>query len=87
MPFGRKTLGEGARYHSRHHAWDEWNSKLRDHLVRTQAKKGHEAGSWHFADPWGDIGGRLYTTAMCAMTLEVYYRYMPLYEKVDDFPL
>ena len=35
----------------------------------------------------GDIGGRLYTTAMCAMTLEVYYRYMPLYEKVDDFPL
>ena len=76
-----------ALHHSRHHAWDEWNSKLRDHLVRTQAKKGHEAGSWHFADPWGDIGGRLYTTAMCAMTLEVYYRYMPLYEKVDDFPL
>ena len=76
-----------ALHHSRHHAWDEWNGKLRDHLVRTQAKKGHEAGSWHFADPWGDIGGRLYTTAMCAMTLEVFYRYMPLYEKVDDFPL
>ncbi len=76
-----------ALHHSRHHAWDEWNSQLRDHLVRTQAKQGHEAGSWHFADPWGDIGGRLYTTAMCAMTLEVYYRYMPLYEKVDDFPL
>ena len=76
-----------ALHHSRHHAWDQWNRKLRDHLVRTQAKKGHEAGSWHFADPWGDIGGRLYTTAMCAMTLEVYYRYMPLYEKVDDFPL
>lgn len=76
-----------ALHHSRHHAWDEWNRKLRDHLVRTQEKKGHEAGSWHFADPWGDIGGRLYTTAMCAMTLEVYYRYMPLYEKVDDFPL
>ena len=76
-----------ALHHSRHHAWEKWNSKLRDHLVRTQATKGHEAGSWHFADPWGDIGGRLYTTAMCAMTLEVYYRYMPLYEKVDDFPL
>ena len=76
-----------ALHHSRHHAWDEWNSKLRNHLIRTQEKKGHEAGSWHFDDPWGDIGGRLYTTAMCAMTLEVYYRYMPLYEKVDDFPL
>ncbi len=76
-----------ALHHSRHHAWDEWNRKLRDHLVATQAKSGHEAGSWHFSDPWGDIGGRLYTTAMCAMTLEVYYRYMPLYEKIDDFPL
>ena len=76
-----------ALHHSRHHAWDEWNKKLRDHLVATQAKSGHEAGSWHFNDQWGNIGGRLYTTAMCAMTLEVYYRYMPLYETVDDFPL
>jgi hypothetical protein len=76
-----------ALHHSRHHAWDEWNQKLRDHLVATQAKSGHEAGSWHFNDHWGNIGGRLYTTAMCAMTLEVYYRYMPLYETVDDFPL
>ena len=27
----------------------------------------------------GKSGGRLYTTAMCVMILEVYYRYMPLY--------
>jgi hypothetical protein len=59
--------------------WKRWNDKLRDHLVATQAAVGHEAGSWHFADQHGDVGGRLYTTAMAVMTLEVYYRYMPLY--------
>ena len=76
-----------ALHHSRHRDWDRWNTRLRDHLVATQAKSGHEAGSWHFPDQWGDIGGRLYTTVMCAMTLEVYYRYMPLYEGIEDFPL
>jgi hypothetical protein len=76
-----------ALHHSRHHDWDRWNTRLRDHLVATQATQGHERGSWHFPDRWGDIGGRLYTTAMCAMTLEVYYRYLPLYESIDDFPL
>ncbi len=54
-----------ALHHSRHPDWDRWNTKLRDHLVATQAKSGHEKGSWHFKDRWGDIGGRLYTTAMC----------------------
>ncbi|MCP4886753.1 MAG: terpene cyclase/mutase family protein [Planctomycetaceae bacterium] len=78
--------GTLALHHSRHHDWDQWNTRLRDHLVATQATSGHERGSWHFQDRWGDIGGRLYTTAMCAMTLEVYYRYLPLYESIDEFP-
>lgn len=76
-----------ALHHSRHWAWNEWNERLRDHLVATQVKSGHEKGSWHFPDRWGDVGGRLYTTAMCAMTLEIYYRYIPLYETIDAFPL
>ncbi|MEM8666447.1 MAG: hypothetical protein AAGG48_02955 [Planctomycetota bacterium] len=79
--------GTLALHHSRHHGWDRWNNKLRDHLVATQETEGHERGSWHFSDRWGDVGGRLYTTAMCAMTLEVYYRYLPLYDSLDEFPL
>ncbi|WP_146598128.1 prenyltransferase/squalene oxidase repeat-containing protein [Novipirellula aureliae] len=79
--------GTLALHHSRHHGWNEWNRKLRDSLVKTQATVGHEAGSWHFKDHFGDVGGRLYTTAMAAMILEVYYRYMPLYEEIEDFPL
>ncbi|MCO8123164.1 terpene cyclase/mutase family protein [Stieleria sp. TO1_6] len=76
-----------ALHHWRHPGWEKWNTALRDHLVQTQATQGHEAGSWHFKDPWGDIGGRVYTTAMCTLILEVYYRFLPLYEKPSDFPL
>jgi len=76
-----------ALHHWRHPDWQRWNTELRDHLVRTQATEGHEAGSWHFKDRWGDVGGRLYTTAMCTLTLEVYYRFLPLYDSPEQFPL
>ena len=61
--------------------WDRWNAKMRDYLVKTQASQGHESGSWYFENTHGDKGGRLYNTAMAVMTLEVYYRYMPLYKE------
>ena len=61
--------------------------KVREHLIATQSHNGHEQGSWHFKDRWGDVGGRLYSTAMSAMILEVPYRYMPLYDTREDFPL
>ncbi|TWU59207.1 hypothetical protein Poly51_19930 [Rubripirellula tenax] len=77
-----------ALHHARHHDWDQWNQRLRDHLVATQEKEGHQRGSWHFpGEKYGDVGGRLYTTAMCTLTLEVYYRYLPMYEDVEEFPL
>ncbi|MCC6492376.1 MAG: terpene cyclase/mutase family protein [Pirellulales bacterium] len=61
--------------------WQKWNPKMRDYLVESQSRDGHEAGSWYFAEQHSTPGGRLYTTAMAAMTLEVYYRYMPLYQE------
>jgi hypothetical protein len=70
--------------------WREWNTKLRDYLVQKQDKQGHQKGSWyvdHGHDT--DKGGRLYCTALACMTLEVYYRHMPLYQTdaVDmEFP-
>ncbi len=67
-------------HHRQGESWKLWNSKLRDYLVQTQDKNnGHSSGSWHFPNPHGDVGGRLYSTAMAIMTLEVYYRYMPIY--------
>ena len=62
--------------------WEQWNPRMRDYLIQTQDQSGtHRTGSWFFRDQHGIVGGRLYTTAMAVMTLEVYYRYMPLYEK------
>jgi hypothetical protein len=67
-------------------AWPKWNVVMRDYLVATQATQNHERGSWFFVDQHGVVGGRLYTTAMCIMILEVYYRHMPLYaeQAIDD---
>ena len=61
--------------------WEKWNRQMRDYLIATQSTESHEAGSWHFPDHYGDTGGRLYTTAMALMILEVYYRHMPLFEQ------
>lgn len=70
--------------------WRGWDKKMQAHLLNTQVKQGKEAGSWHFDGGHGDHGGRVYNTALCAMTLEVYYRYLPVYQhgNVDksDFP-
>ena len=59
--------------------WNAWNKEMRDYLIETQVKAGKDRGSWHFDGPWSDRGGRLYNTALGAMTLEVYYRYLPIY--------
>jgi hypothetical protein len=65
--------------------WESWNPRMRDSLVAKQAKEeaGHEAGSWYFrgGDHGSDKGGRLYCTALAAMTLQVYYRHLPIYGK------
>lgn len=75
-------------FHTQNELWPQWNQQMRDYLIKTQAKQGHETGSWHFpGDRYGDVGGRLYTTCMATLTLEVYYRYLPLYEELPEFPL
>ena len=68
--------------------WQRWNPRMRDYLTKTQATEGHETGSWYFAEEHSTQGGRLYTTSLAVMTLEVYYRYMPIYKEafVDRAP-
>jgi len=61
--------------------WDRWNARIRDRIVQLQCKTGHQIGSW---EPDGSIygakGGRIYCTTLAALTLEVYYRYLRLYD-------
>jgi hypothetical protein len=62
--------------------WDKWNIPMRDWLVETQQQSGPERGSWDIIETGskGQRGGRLYTTCLAVMTLEVYYRVLPLYK-------
>ncbi len=65
--------------------WDTWNRRTRNVLLDTQCKTNNCAtGSWDpdkpTKDAWGEAGGRLMVTSLSALTLEVYYRYLPLYK-------
>ena len=57
--------------------FSQWDKALKEILPNTQEKAGCERGSWA---SWNLDGlfGRLYTTAIGAMTLETYYRYAPI---------
>lgn len=58
--------------------WDDWHAQLRDRLVDLQRNDGYDAGSWDANGVWSGYGGRVYSTAMATLSLEIYYRYLPL---------
>ena len=63
--------------------WKEWNEPMKRVLPETQRKDGDFDGSWDplFGEPQGHIyGGRVMSTALGALCLEVYYRYLPIYK-------
>ena len=64
--------------------WNQWNLRMRDELVSTQVKSGPGAGSWDFRDDHGAQAGRLYQTTLSLLTLEVYYRHLPIYQRLDE---
>lgn len=55
--------------------WAEWNKKLQDAVIKTQRTDGNFKGSWDPLDAWGETGGRVYSTAVLTLCMEVYYRY------------
>ena len=57
--------------------WGAWNRQLQRELLSKQRRDGTLAGSWDPRTRWGPCGGRVYTTAIGALCLEVYYRYAP----------
>jgi hypothetical protein len=62
-------------------AFDTWNKALREALLQGQRTDGAAAGSWDPVDQLGERGGRMYSTTMATLCLEVYYRYLPFYRK------
>lgn len=62
--------------------WKRWNEHYRDLLVHAQVRAGDDAGSWDPIGADGALGGgggsRVWSTALAALSLQVYYRYLPI---------
>lgn len=56
-------------------SWKAWEPKLKAAVIDSQCKQGDAKGSWDPNGPWGFSGGRVYSTALMALTEEVYFRY------------
>lgn len=77
--------------------WEQWNPIMQrtllgaqDRTRRPDGRQAHRYGSWPayglgWGRTWGEDGGRVYATAINALTLEVFYRYLPLYEQPADY--
>jgi len=84
-------------FHMGGDSWDFWNKGpngdgkygIRDYLIARQdklakldPKKACQDGSWPPDRVWGaNGGGRIMCTSLSLLTLEVYYRHLPLYRK------
>jgi hypothetical protein len=76
-------------HHMEGEVWISWNKRMKEVLLKSQSNKDHEAGSWHSGFDKGhaaEAAGRLYSTSLATMILEVYYRHLPIYrtQSVDE---
>ncbi len=55
--------------------WKKWRTAMEKAVVDSQRHEGDEKGSWDPIGPWGYAGGRVYSTALMVLCLEVYFRY------------
>lgn len=77
--------GTQVMFHMGGEYWEDWNRKLHSLLIESQIKQGQLGGSWDpyypVRDRWAAHAGRIYVTTMNLLSLEVYYRHLPLYEE------
>ncbi|MCA9646654.1 MAG: hypothetical protein KC492_38470, partial [Myxococcales bacterium] len=63
--------------------WRQWNIALKRTLLEHQETTGARRGSFEPVGHWArNSGGRVYSTALCVLNLEIYYRYEPEYLRV-----
>nr|HPN83763.1 hypothetical protein [Victivallales bacterium] len=90
----QNTDGQGA-------VWNDWNKSFQTELLREQYKDGHWTSphNKYTPDPdkikspgeniktfRGQLDLDIYSTAMCTLMLEVYYRYLPTFKVVAAPP-
>ncbi len=62
----------GGRY------WGDWEKAMEKAILPNQRQDGCFLGSWDPNGPWGYSGGRVYSTALMVLCLEVFFRYTRL---------
>jgi hypothetical protein len=68
--------GSYALYQVGNKPWRDWEVTLVPAVAKHQHDRGEQRGSWDpQVDPWGGEGGRVYSTAILALTMEVFSRY------------
>jgi hypothetical protein len=55
--------------------WERWNKSMKKAVLDSQRQDQDAKGSWDPVGPWGFSGGRVYSTALMTLCLEVYFRY------------
>jgi Prenyltransferase and squalene oxidase repeat len=77
-----------AKFHAGGGDWDLWNQKFAREIIRNQ----NDDGSWTTAGKNMDEKnhgnelsyGNVYSTTLAALTLQVYYRFLPSYKPIED---
>jgi len=67
--------------------WESWNARMRPVFLKAQVKRPGQVsldGSWDPIGEWGPKAGRCIITGMATLSLEVYYRYLPMYNSNQD---
>jgi len=76
--------GTMAMYFAGGPEWEQWNENVKSALLSTQQHEGDNRGSWNPDGLWAGYGGRVYSTAISTLILEVYYRYLPTTQQPNE---
>jgi hypothetical protein len=63
-----------ALWHTGGKPWTEWRKRLGEALLKSQRVDSNCRGSWDPVGVWGELGGRVYSTAMHCLALQTEYR-------------
>ena len=69
------AFGSLAMYQMGDRYWSRWSRFLTSALLGAQRKQPGFNGSWDSCGPWGESGGRVYSTALASIALQTVYRY------------
>lgn len=84
-----------AKFHHGGDTWNSWNRQFSPELVKVQivipkaieGPKGKmvDIGYWEPPVNKGHTGGVVMDTSLCALMLQVYYRYLPTFKKPEEY--